>query len=133
MHDGTIRKADAWLKKYLGHYAGWTRSHNSLLIVTFDEDDRHSENRIPTLLYGSGVRAGVHSQTIDHYSMLRTIEDIEHLAPIGMSAHRAPIRDAWHVPVLGQKRNPGSTSKSGFGADPTLGRTFLCRLDRLLL
>ncbi|MGO4441265.1 alkaline phosphatase family protein [Rhizobium sp. RAF56] len=104
MHDGTIGQADAWLKDHLGHYASWAKNHDSLLIVTFDEDDRRSENRIPTLLYGSGIRVGVHSQTIDHYTMLRTIEDIEHLAPIGMSAHRAPISDAWHSPGSGQKR-----------------------------
>jgi hypothetical protein len=41
MHNGTdpdrIRKADAWLIDHLDGYVQWAQSHNSLLIVTFDE------------------------------------------------------------------------------------------------
>jgi acid phosphatase len=136
MHNGTPEQADKWLKVHLGHYSNWTKSHNSLLIVTFDEDDRHSRNRIPTILYGSEIHPGVYSQMIDHYSTLRTIEDIEHVAPIGMSAHRVAISDAWHASGSAPTRNSRSTSNDsqpGFGEDPTLGQTFLCRFYRLVL
>ena len=37
-HSNSIAAADAWLKTYIKPYADWARTHNSLLIVTFDED-----------------------------------------------------------------------------------------------
>lgn len=58
MHDGSIKKADTWLKRHLGRFANWSKNNNSLLIVTFDEDDYHTKNHIFTLFYGSGVAAG---------------------------------------------------------------------------
>ncbi len=40
MHNGTIRPADAWLKvNIIDTYYAWAKKHNSLLILTFDEDD----------------------------------------------------------------------------------------------
>jgi hypothetical protein len=39
MHDGTIAQGDTWLKNNMDAYAQWARTHNSLLIVTWDEDD----------------------------------------------------------------------------------------------
>src|SRR5262249_42292994 len=58
MHDGTIGQADAWLKAHLGNYANWSLKHNSLLIITFDEDDYGIENRIFTVLYGASIKPG---------------------------------------------------------------------------
>ncbi len=76
MHDGTIAQGDAWLQSNLGAYAAWCGSHDSLLIVTFDEDDKQSNNHIVTLFYGACVVPGNYSQTIDHYDVLRTLEDM---------------------------------------------------------
>jgi acid phosphatase len=95
MHDGTIGQADVWLKAHLGTYANWSRKHNSLLIVTFDEDDYGLENRIFTVLYGAGIKPGRYSERIDHYTMLRTIEDIEGTAPLGTTVVRKAIGSAW--------------------------------------
>ena len=43
MHNGapaqSIPAGDSWLKQHLGAYCQWAKSHNSLLIVTFDEND----------------------------------------------------------------------------------------------
>ena len=48
MHDGTITQADTWLNKNLSAYATWAQANNSLLIVTWDEDDYTESNQIPT-------------------------------------------------------------------------------------
>jgi len=40
-----IHRADVWLKEHLAEYAEWAKSHNSLLIVTWDEDDYVSKNK----------------------------------------------------------------------------------------
>lgn len=95
MHDGTISQADVWLQSHLGGYANWSRANNSLLIVTFDEDDYSARNRIFTVLYGSGIEPGRYSEKIDHYTVLRTIEYIEAIAPLGTSAARTVIGSGW--------------------------------------
>ncbi|RUW85200.1 alkaline phosphatase family protein [Mesorhizobium sp. M1E.F.Ca.ET.063.01.1.1] len=95
MHDGTIAQADTWLKAHLGNYANWARSHNSLLIVTFDEDDYRLGNRIFTVLYGARVKPGRYVERIDHYTVLRTIEDIEGTAPLGATVVKKAIVNAW--------------------------------------
>jgi hypothetical protein len=76
MHDGTVTAADAWLQKHIGPYADWAMAHNSLLIVTWDEDDTHHGNQIATLFHGPMVKPGVYSNRITHYDVLRTIEAI---------------------------------------------------------
>jgi len=95
MHDGapanSIPAGDAWLRQHLDGYYRWALSHNSLLIVTFDENDdvsgyegltdpatiadplyppanaesqrRHDlQNRIVTLFAGAHVRPGRYAE-----------------------------------------------------------------------
>ncbi|MGX5830168.1 alkaline phosphatase family protein [Mesorhizobium sp. 43Arga] len=95
MHDGTIKQGDTWLKTHLDSYAKWSRKNNSLLVVTFDEDDSHAENRIFTVFYGFGILPGKYSEMIDHYGVLRTIEEIETISPLGTSVSRGVIRSIW--------------------------------------
>src|SRR6266513_5901999 len=38
MHDGTIAQGDAWLQTHWDPYVRWAKTHNSLAILTFDED-----------------------------------------------------------------------------------------------
>ena len=55
-----IQRGDKWLKENIAAYAEWAKKHNSLLIVTFDEDDYNPQNnnRIPTIFYGAGIKTG---------------------------------------------------------------------------
>jgi hypothetical protein len=83
MHDCSVSTGDTWLKNNLGAYATWAKTHNSLLVVTFDEDNSQSGNRIPTVLYGQPVTPGSSSATTyNHYNLLRTLEDL-----VGTSTH----------------------------------------------
>ncbi|MFI6085695.1 alkaline phosphatase family protein [Streptomyces sp. NPDC051217] len=96
MHDCSVRTGDTWLKKNLGAYATWAKTHNSLLVVTFDEDNLHSGNRIPTVLYGQPVTAGSSSATkYTHYNLLRTIEDMYGTAHAGQAANATDITGIW--------------------------------------
>ncbi|WP_186526164.1 alkaline phosphatase family protein [Leekyejoonella antrihumi] len=95
MHNCAVSVGDAWARKNLGRLATWAQSHNSLLIVTFDEDDGTRANHIPTFLVGPMVRSGVVSQDIDHYNVLRTIEDMYRLRPLGLAAKAAPLSGWW--------------------------------------
>jgi acid phosphatase len=54
MHDCEPDVGDAWMKREIDGYAQWAKTHNSLLIVTFDEDDYATQtNLIPTVFYVS--------------------------------------------------------------------------------
>lgn len=73
----------------------WALNNNSLLIVTFDEDDDHNGNHIPTIFYGPMVRGGQYAEHIDHYNILRTIEDMYGLPYAGNAASSSSITDCW--------------------------------------
>jgi acid phosphatase len=102
MHDGTdperIQRADHWLKTNLDRYVQWATTHNSLLIVTWDEDNGKSDNRIPTILVGPMVRPGRYDERIDHYGLLRTIEDMYGAHPVGLSRQARPLTGIWNAP-----------------------------------
>ena len=93
-HDGSLSTADRWLHDRLGGYAAWARTHDSLLIVTFDEDDHDtSDNRILTVITGQHVKPGTYSERIDHIRLLQTVEAAFRLPPLGAARH--PITDIW--------------------------------------
>jgi phosphatidylinositol-3-phosphatase len=95
MHDCSVATGDAWLRAHLRGYATWAMTHDSLLIVTFDEDDGTQVNQIPTIFVGQQVRPGTYSERITHYRVLATIEAAYGLPRVGNSASVAPISDIW--------------------------------------
>ncbi|HSM97696.1 MAG TPA: alkaline phosphatase family protein [Gallionella sp.] len=95
MHDGSFEAADDWLKKHIGPYVDWAFKHNSLLILTWDEDDFQQSNRVVTLLVGPMVKAGISAQRIDHYSVLRTLLDFYGLPALGASRDAEAITGIW--------------------------------------
>ena len=95
MHNGTIAQADRWLSTNLGGFARWSSSHDSLLVVTFDEGADGSSNRILTVLFGANLMPGTDGARIDHYSLLRTIQDAYHLPPLGGSTSAKAITADW--------------------------------------
>jgi len=95
MHDGTVGTGDTWLKNNLSAYATWAKANNSLLIVTWDEDDYSESNQIPTIVYGAGVKTGHYSEQINHYNLLATLEQMYGLSPVGNSSGAAVISDIW--------------------------------------
>ena len=99
MHDippCSIADGDRWLREHIDAYAQWAKSHNSLLIVTFDEDDFTATNHIPTVFLGASVKPGaVEAQHTDHYRLLATLQAMYGLRPLGETAHREPIASIW--------------------------------------
>jgi phosphatidylinositol-3-phosphatase len=100
MHDGSIATGDRWLETHLGAYAAWCRDHNSLLIVTFDEGDSGllSDDRIPTIIFGSNVAPGRYDERINHYSVLRMLLSLFRLEPLANTADAPRIGEIWHSP-----------------------------------
>jgi len=115
MHDGavpaSIRAGDTWLRTRLDAYYQWAKKNNSLLILTFDENDHNSigftnpaareaaeRNRIVTILAGSHVRHADYDEGkgVTHVNLLRTLEAMYGLPRSGSQqplAGRAGIDD----------------------------------------
>jgi hypothetical protein len=94
-HDTSPGHADAWLESRFGPLLNDERfTSRTLFVVTFDESDS-TDLRVATVLWGAGVRTGSTSRhRYDHYSLLRTIEELLHLGTLGQQDARAePIRD----------------------------------------
>jgi hypothetical protein len=107
----SFKAMDDFLVRHIEPYRRWAASHNSLLIVTWDEDAytmlkngkgqlvdptgklvpldsngmptrAYFPNHIVTVLAGAHVRAGSYDQRIDHCNVLRTIEVAAGLEPL---------------------------------------------------
>ena len=83
-HDCPLATTDTWLAREVPALLaspGFAGSR-SLLVITYGEGDSGSD-RVATIFAGSGVRLGFRSSaTYDHYSLLRTIENLWGLAPL---------------------------------------------------
>ncbi len=98
-HDVRLaRNADNFLLERLGAYAAWAKTHNSLLIVTWDENESSlGSNRITTVFYGAGIKPGSRSsQRVNHFNVLATIGTYYglDLSQLGHAAKAAPIAAA---------------------------------------
>jgi hypothetical protein len=122
MHNGapkdSIPAGDVWLGQNIDRYYQWAKTHNSLLIVTFDENDdrsgykgltdpsvspdhdqsRHDlQNRIATIFAGAHVKANyAEPNGMTHVNILRTLEAMYGLPKSGAqqaNAVRAGISD----------------------------------------
>jgi phosphatidylinositol-3-phosphatase len=95
MHDCTVAVGDAWLRANVGPYADWAMRHDSLLVLTWDEDDGSQANHILTIFAGQKVRPGRYAEPITHYSVLATIEAAYMLSRDARAAAVAPITNIW--------------------------------------
>lgn len=95
MHDGSIAQGDAWLEKNMEHYAQWALAHNSLLIVTWDEDDGSEGNRVVTMFVGAMIKPGNSMQRINHYSLLRMLAEMYGFPFLGKSAGQKSLSGVW--------------------------------------
>jgi hypothetical protein len=97
MHDHGIGPGDRWARTHLNGYAQWAKTHNSLLIVISDENEAdpnfsgnqpgENGNGALAIAVGALIAAGkVNTVHFDHYSLLRTLEDMFGLGHLGASA-----------------------------------------------
>lgn len=95
MHDCPKDQADAWLKKRFAPYVAWAKTHHSLFILTFDEDDQTDHNHIPTIVAGAGVKPGSYGAHLHHYDLLRTLQRMYGLPLAGNAARVKGLPPVW--------------------------------------
>jgi phosphatidylinositol-3-phosphatase len=100
MHDGTVEQGDTWLRQHVPELLGVPAS---LVIVTWDEaEDGGQANRVPAIFAGPGVAAGSTSgDAANHYSLLRTIESVERVAPLTTNDRSARVMTEMFTPRPG--------------------------------
>ena len=97
------KRGDDWLKDRLGAYAEWSKTHNSLLIVTWDEDDKRSPritkppaNRVAAIFVGEMVKPQFKSdKEYTHLDLLRTLQEMYGLPPLPGTNNDKVIDDIW--------------------------------------
>jgi len=97
MHDCSTQTGDTWLSKNVPAILKYNKKHDGLFILTWDEadPDANGKNQIATLLIGPMVKPGKYNQDVDHYSILRTIEDIAGVACTAGACKAAPVKKIW--------------------------------------
>jgi len=101
-----VKAMDDWLRAHIEAYRKWAMRHNSLLIITWDEDEneyipikdasgrlvaKQYLNLIPTIMAGERVIPGAYGERIDHYAVLHTLENFYGIAPFTQADVKAPI------------------------------------------
>jgi len=95
MHSSPIDTGDAWVETHMDAYVQWAKANNSLFILTFDEDNHAYNNRIVTIFCGPMVRGGEYPKYMNHYSLLRTIEDMYTLGHAGHAGAIESVKECW--------------------------------------
>jgi hypothetical protein len=98
MHDCSVAKGDAWLARWVPKMldSSQYRSGTTAVFITWDEDS--GPNQIATLVIAPSTPRGTRSATtFNHYSMLRTTEEMLGLPPLGEASKAASMRSAFHL------------------------------------
>jgi hypothetical protein len=91
-----IHNGDNWVQNNFAGYISWAKTNNSLLILTFDRNvNPFSSNQITTIFLGPMVKGGTYSNIINHYSILRILEEMYGCLLCGESANVNLIDYIW--------------------------------------
>ncbi|MDQ2817899.1 MAG: alkaline phosphatase family protein, partial [Candidatus Eremiobacteraeota bacterium] len=97
-HDSTIAYGDNYLAGIIPGIIAYDATHNGLLVILWDEADSDNTNgggHIATLFVGPMVKPGEYGQTVNHFNVLRTIEDMEGLPHLGNTGNFDAISGVW--------------------------------------
>jgi hypothetical protein len=91
MHDCSVATGDAWLKKFVTPLLGVP---DTVVFVVFDEGT--GSNHVAALVLGTAVLShSVFTRLIDHYGLLRTIEEMWGLPLLGAASSAQIITGIW--------------------------------------
>lgn len=95
----TAADADYWLSQNVPQILN-AIGPNGLFVLTWDEDDGASGNRILTVFVGPHVIPGaVSNVSVSHYTMVKTFCDALGIPPMNLSVSENSIDNVWQDPV----------------------------------
>jgi phosphatidylinositol-3-phosphatase len=85
MHDGSIGDGDRFLRSYVPALMATPqyRSRNTVIFITWDENDGSSDNRVPCIVISPFTHGVSDGTPYTHYSLLRTTESLLGLPLLG--------------------------------------------------
>jgi len=100
MHDCSVSTGDSWLSTFLPKILGSSAytSGSTAIFITWDEDDSSASNHVATLVIAPSVPIGTGiATTFNHYSMLRTTEELLGVNTyLGNAATATSMRSPFH-------------------------------------
>ncbi len=106
MHDCSTSTGDTWLSNHLPAMISAV-GPRGLVILTWDEDDNSSGNRILTVFAGPTVKSNyVSSQRITHYTVVRTICDALGIHSFASASSATPPSDVWNLSSTAVEPSP---------------------------
>lgn len=96
-HNSSLATADAWLKHQLKLVLASTdfTSGKLVVVVTADEDDRHSGNVVLTSVLSSRLSHKVVSTPLTHYSLTRYVAQVLGVEPLKRGATAPDMKAAF--------------------------------------
>jgi phosphatidylinositol-3-phosphatase len=97
-HTCSIARGDRFLVALIPSIVGSDeyRAGRTALFITYDEDDGSASNHIPTIVIAPNVPPGTRSTVrFNHYSLLRTTEEMLGLKKLGAAARARSMRSAF--------------------------------------
>jgi hypothetical protein len=95
-----VQAGDQWLSHFLPSVLASPeyRAGRTAVFITWDEDDYSSTQHVATLVVAPTVPAGsAPTLTFDHYSLLRTTEEMLGLPLLGNAAGASSMRASFHL------------------------------------
>ncbi len=102
-HDCGLGAADRWMKhtvRTLKSGPDWAQGRLAI-VVTADEDDRHSGNRVLTVVLHPGVRHTVVRDRLTHYSLTRLYDEVLGTSNLRKARHASSMATAFGLTVAG--------------------------------
>lgn len=100
-HDCGLGVADDWFRTWMTRIqAGpdW-RTGRLVVVLTADEDDQSSGNRVLTVVAHPSLHHVVVTAPLDHYSLTRLYAEVARTAPLGRAAGAASVAAAFGLPL----------------------------------
>jgi acid phosphatase len=100
-HDCDLTVADDWIRSQLeGVLAGpdWQSGHLAV-VITADEDDRNSDNRVLTVVVHPSQSGHVVTDPLNHYSLSGLYSDVLHAPGLGQAAAAPSMAKAFDLPL----------------------------------
>jgi hypothetical protein len=100
MHSCPVSEGDAWLKRIVPLIlkSSQYQSRSLVLFITFDENDLMASNKVPTLVVAPTTPRGTRvAVRFNHYSLLRTTEELLHVQYLGGARTAASMVAPFHL------------------------------------
>jgi phosphatidylinositol-3-phosphatase len=98
MHDCSVATGDSWLSSFVPKLFASSeyQAGATAVFITWDEDDSSASNHIATIVASPTTTPGtVSSTSFNHYSMLRTTEEMLGLSALGNAGSATSMRSAF--------------------------------------